>query len=743
VLAPGACALLLALFIADLRIQPGGPTVTRGIDDITQLVAAAIAAGAALARAVRASGRLRASWTLVGLGAGCWAVGETFWSYYEIVASRDTPFPSLADVGYLLFPLGTGVGIALRPSRAFTGAGIPRVVLDAVLVVISLFSISWATALGEVYRGGSGNTLADVVSLAYPATDVALLTAVVIVLTHAHAGARVGLGWLGAGLAAFGMADSSFAYLTTSGSYQTGNLIDACWVGGFLLVACATVFDAKPGHTTQKRHELTPRGALLLPYLPAAFGVLAALLRISSDPDTVLVVSATATVCLLIVRQVLVLLDNRSLVIKMSHQALHDTLTGLGNRALFADRLEHALALHRRDLRPVILLLIDLDDFKTVNDTLGHSAGDELLVRVSERLMASVRAGDTVARLGGDEFAVLFEDASDPYAVAARVMAGLDHAVTIGHRRIPVTASIGMASLQAEDESAGAGDLLRKADVAMYAAKREGKGRLVAYSPELADWDADHLDLRAALMADLHAGDIDVAFQPIRSADGALHGVEALARWQHIGEPVPPATFLPLAAQLGAAARLDRVVLEKAVAQAVTWSADVAVSVNLGSATLADPGLAAWVSDVLDSAGLPTRRLTVEILESSLIEDDDDAMRTLLELRSLGVQIAVDDFGAGYASLARLHALQPDVVKIDRSLVHLHGDPDGCGPLLAGVAHLAHELGALVVAEGVETMAHRSAALAAGCDALQGFLLGRPAALAPIDDGVGSVATAG
>ncbi|MBV9291271.1 MAG: EAL domain-containing protein [Frankiales bacterium] len=456
-------------------------------------------------------------------------------------------------------------------------------------------------------------------------------------------------------------------------------------------------------------------------------GLVAAVLPIrNGHVDSAVELGATLLAAMLIARQIVVLLDNRRLMASISHQAFHDALTGLANRALFADRLSHALELHRRDLRPVTVLLIDLDDFKTVNDSLGHPAGDELLIRVSERLRAVVRAGDTVARLGGDEFAVLMEDGGDPVQLAGRILASLEHAVSLGQRSVPVGASIGVATLHPEDAAASSADMLKRADLAMYAAKRSGKSTMCLYSSDMEHTASGELDLRAALAAAVNGEQIDVAFQPILLADGSLGGFEALARWNYDGAPVPPGVFLPIASRLGLSARLDELVLCKAAREATSWGGCLVLSVNLDGQTLSETGFADRVLDVLSETGLSPQRLAVEVLESSLIEYDEPALDTLRRLRSEGVRVVVDDFGAGYASLVRLQALEPDVVKIDRSLVAVDAPPDQSTALLTGVAQLAHQMGAMVVAEGVETESQLSAAIAAGCDAVQGFLLGRP-----------------
>jgi diguanylate cyclase (GGDEF)-like protein len=720
-----ACAALIALFMGDLIVRPGGVHLTRTIDDIAEMVAAGTAAGFGTWRALRSTRRTRASWLLIAAGCAGWAAGEAIWCYYELLQHRDTPFPSLADAGFLVFPVLALVGLLVRPSAAFSGQGRVRVALDATLVAAALFLVSWVTALGEVYDAGADGTFAQAVSLAYPVSDLVLLTVVVIVLGYARAGDRTGLAYVATGLVGLCVADSGFAYLTTVGSYGEVNLIDAGWVGGFLVIAVAALLD-RTGDDTETR-LIPPRTALLLPYLPATVAIAIALHELSGPGlDRVASVSATTLVAALVARQMLVLLDNRALMSRISHQAFHDPLTGLANRALFSDRLEHALELHRRDLRQVTVLLLDLDDFKTVNDSLGHPAGDELLVRISERLCATVRTGDTVARLGGDEFAVLMEDGGDPYDVAGRLLMGLDHPVSVAGRDLAVRVSIGLATLHPGAGPLDATEMLKRADVAMYAAKRDGKGRLVTYTAALAGGDSQRLDMHAALVADIAAGRIDVAYQPVHLADGTLRAFEALARWTYEGESVPPAVFLPLVAKGGQLPRLDEIVLRTALTDASTWPEDVLLGVNLSGETLGDLAFAARAGALLRHAGVAPGRLSVELLETTAIHVDEVALQTLRALRGLGVRVTVDDFGAGYASLVRLRTLEPDVIKVDRSLLAAEDDPDRPSPLLTGITELAHRLGAWVVAEGVETETQRSAAIAAGCDAMQGHLLGAP-----------------
>jgi diguanylate cyclase (GGDEF)-like protein len=714
--------VLLVAFVVDLRAQFGGARVTSIVDDLAQAVAAGAMSGAAAWRARRSLDRLRLSWTLIALGGASWAAGQTVWSAYEIFGSVETPFPSGADAGYLMLPVLAMAGLLVRPSQAFSGRGRVRVALDVLLVLVSLFVISWATALGEVYRGGADSRFARIVSLAYPAGDVALLTIVITVLAYAHAGSRSGLLCLGAGLGVFAVADSGFAYLTATDAYRTGNLIDGCWVAGFAIMSWAAILDRSSEPRVRRKNPYITIG---LPCLPTLVGIGFAVWRLGpSGPDRLLLTVAGVMVVVVLVRQVLVVSDNYRLLEQMRYQAFHDPLTALSNRSLFNDRLAHALELHRRDRRPVSVLLIDLDNFKIVNDSLGHAVGDELLVAVSQALRSAVRAGDTVARFGGDEFAILVEDGGDVNEIAGRIRIELSRAVLVGERRLVIGASVGIARLDPSDPALSATEVLQRADIAMYAAKRAGKGMAREFTDEMAHAQTGQLDMQAALHADLRAGLIDVAYQPIYLADGVLQGIEALARWRYRDEAVSPELFLGLARDAGCIQLIDEIVLRKAATLMAPLGTAV-LAVNLDARTLAHVGFVARVQRVLGETGLPPARLAVEVLEFDLIERDPAAMDALRALRELGIMIAVDDFGAGYATLARLRALRPDVLKIDRSLVSGSEDPV-IATLLTGAAQLGRHIGAAVIAEGIENRGQLDAAISAGCDAVQGYYLSRP-----------------
>ncbi|MDX6254192.1 MAG: diguanylate cyclase [Frankiales bacterium] len=733
-LATAVVAFAIALFAVVLETKPVNALDLRAIDDVAQGAAAFAGAAACVWRASRTTGRFRTSWALFAAATGSWGAGQVIWTYYEVAVREAAPFPSLADAGYLLFPILALAALLVRPSAAFDGRGRLRVLLDGLMVAGALFNVSWATTLGEVYRQGADGAGALVVGMAYPVEDLVVLAVAVMVLVHARA--RTGLLLVTAAIVGMGVADSAFVYLTATGAYSTGSPVDIAWVSAFLLIGLAAVLDNGPVEA-QTESRTSSSLYLGLPYALVILGISVVVIDgIGGHSDPVTVVVAAIELAALLTRQYLLVLDNRQLFLasqaqqsQLRHRAFHDPLTGLANRALFTDRVGHALDLHRRTLRPLAVVFCDLDDFKAVNDTLGHDIGDALLVALADRFRASARAGDTVARLGGDEFGILIEDEGEALALAQRILTDLAAPIMLADRQLRVRASIGVATIAGTDPPVDGQELLKRADVAMYAAKRSGKFTVAAYSPELRDLHVDNLDMQLALTADVTNDAVRVALQPILLSDGSVYGYEALARWDYEGLPIAPATFIPMADRAGALPTLDMSVISKAVAcidSLPAGAGPATLTVNIGLSHLPDERLAPALLNLLALHRIDPRRLVVEIPEDRSIENPA-VVRTLTLLRVAGVQLALDDFGVGYSSLSRMGQLRPDLVKLDRSfVVALESSPDA-RDMLAAVIDLSHRIGARVIAEGVETEPQLAIARAAGCDAVQGFLLGVPA----------------
>ncbi len=419
--------------------------------------------------------------------------------------------------------------------------------------------------------------------------------------------------------------------------------------------------------------------------------------------------------------------ERRALEEQLKHEALHDPLTTLANRVLFVDRVGHALS--RRDKPDATgVLFMDLDDFKTINDSLGHAAGDELLQAVAQRLRGNLRLEDTVARLGGDEFAVLVEDGDVTLVehVGNRLLGALRAPFEIAGKQVHIGASVGAAMSSADIREGEV--LLRNADVAMYTAKSRGKGRLEVFEASMHTAAVTRLELKADLERALDRGELRVRYQPIfRLSDGALDGFETLVRWRHPdrGE-VGPGEFIPLAEETGLIVPIGRWVLAQACRQAQAWrvaGSDVKVSVNLAARQLRDPDIVTMVSAVLAETGLEPDALTLELTESSIMQDDEGRLQ---ELRGLGIHLGLDDFGTGYSSLSYLSRFPIETLKIDQSFTSRLGGANEETALVRSVIQLATSMGMETVGEGIERQEQYDRLLELGCTYGQGFLLARP-----------------
>jgi diguanylate cyclase (GGDEF)-like protein len=417
---------------------------------------------------------------------------------------------------------------------------------------------------------------------------------------------------------------------------------------------------------------------------------------------------------------------------ELRYQAYHDPLTGLANRSLFAERVDTALARMDGENVPVVLFL-DLDNFKDVNDSLGHATGDQLLTAVAERVRQCIRGDDLAARLGGDEFAVLLFDDSRlarAHAVATRIIESLAVTFPMHAQNLKVTASIGIAAGQEGLEHAD--DLLRNADVAMYTAKQGGKNRFAVFEPNMHVAIVARHALSTELSRGIFDGEIDVFYQPIMYLDsGVTYGAEALARWRHpLRGIVGPEEFIPLAEESGAILELGRAVLFEACREASTWRAPngvpLTVTVNLSAAQLAQDDFVRDLVDIMRATGLPPERLVLEMTETVMFHDTETTTARLTALRDLGIRVAIDDFGTGYSSLGYLRRFPVDILKIAREFVTAsESGPDGWTFARAIVA-LGRSLGLRIVAEGIETQEQLGQLREMGCELGQGFLFASP-----------------
>ncbi|MDK3255883.1 putative bifunctional diguanylate cyclase/phosphodiesterase [Blastococcus capsensis] len=610
----------------------------------------------------------------------------------------------------------------------------PSTWLDGLIGALGTVSVGVAFLLGP-YLDGSSGVLLPMAQLAWPAADVVLMATLVAV------GAILGVNvdrTLLLSTAAMGfvlLGDLLFFWATVHGTAADGDPLELAWLTGIALTALAAHSarpDSLPGSAPAENRATDGRARvgwrlLALPLAAQTAGLL--VLAVGWGDALPPAAAWTAIGCALaaLARTAVTFREVRAFH-EVEQQARTDELTGLANRRALLEKAEQVLVSASAP-RPAALLLLDLDGFKEVNDSLGHTAGDQLLRQVGPRLLPALRTGEMLARLGGDEFAVLLPEASldEAHARAERLRALMLQPFPVEDIRLHVGVSIGVAT--APVPAATFQELLRCADVAMYAAKAAREGVHV-YVPDPHGGSGDRLRTMEELRAALHGDELLVHLQPqVGFADGRVVGVEALVRWQHpIRGLLSPADLLPAAEQAGLMRPLTDKVLELALTAAELWwsTGAVPVSVNLSAANVNDLDLPGKVAAALHRHGLPAEALTLELVEDTLMADPERGRQVLAELRGLGVRTSIDDYGTGYSSLAYLRHLPADELKLDRSLTADVVSDRRASAIVRHTVALAHDLGLRLVAEGVEDAASCAALGRLGCDVAQGYAIARP-----------------
>ncbi|MGW1589144.1 putative bifunctional diguanylate cyclase/phosphodiesterase [Streptomyces sp. NPDC002386] len=849
--------------------------------------------------------RFRSAWLLFALSSAMACLGNAVWGWYEVVLDRPVPSPSYADLFFLCFAPPAIVGLLVLAQRPANRAGWICLALDAWLIGGSLLTLSWSLALAQAARFDGPSVAHTALSLAYPLLDIALVSMVLALHFRRSPGNRTAVNTAIGALALTVMCDALFTSPLLHSSYHSGQLLDAGWFAGSLLLAYApwaashrlgaadgerrvpeghsrVVHEHVPGQRGPGQPHVPPpppgggdhprylpgrpiTGSLaaLTPYLAAAVCTLGILYNVLNGrrPDHVVLITAGAVVLALVMRQGIMLLDNitltqelaqkenhfRSLVqgssdvimiaapngilryvspaaagvygrpaedlvgtelaalihsedlgcvvhevrrflaaspldepttriecrfrsgdggwlnvestvnrhhgglifnsrdvtervrlqAQLQHNAEHDPLTDLPNRALFTRRVQQALSGRRATdrgaaLRGTAVLFIDLDGFKAVNDTIGHQAGDELLVQAARRLQDAVRQGDTASRLGGDEFAALIagDGTRDRAArernimeLADRLRTTLSQPYSIDGNDVRVNASIGVAFAE---PGLGAGELLRNADLAMYRAKSAGKGRVELYRPQMQQDVVRKAELATRLRAALHDGEFTLLHQPVVSlGNGRITAVSAQARWRSSqGVLFTPAEFLRVAEDGDKTAELDRWILREAVDQAAERAAAghvVPVAVRLSARRLLDRSMPlGTVEALLNRHGLPPGALVLELTDTDHRTSLEELERRLTALSRLGVRIALDGFGSGHAAITALRRLPVDILKLDRGLVEGVVESGRLHKITSGLLRIACDLGLQSVAEGVDLPEQVTVLRAMGCTHGQG-----------------------
>jgi len=745
----GAAAAVVIGFAAWLIGGWGGESTLEVVDDLGLVGFALFATVCSGFVAFASRGRQRTAWICFAIGTGGWMVGAVLWAYYELWGGV-APFPSLADAGYLTFPLAICLGLVLFPV-GYTNQSQSRLVLDGLIFAGALFEVAWVLVLRTIYDAGGASRFAVGLSLAYPLTDLVIITVAVMVTVRARTEQRAILAILTVGIVFMALSDSAFVYLNAHAAYSTVSLIDVGWAAALMLIGVAALMSCAAKPTTDAPVTQVPSWvSVWLPYVPA---LLAALVCVPAFMPVAglgpIILTTMLLVSAVLARQFIVVGENRRLLATVADQALRDPLTGLANRALFSDRLTHAVQLHQRDQQSVAVLSLDLDDFKLVNDSMGHPAGDALLVLIAERLLGCVRTSDTVARLGGDEFAVLMEGKPEhARLIAHRVVQAFDDTFAIDGHDLLIRPSVGLAVALADEPEISAEVLLKQADVAMYSAKRSRTGGVHTFTPDMHLIEPDELELSADANGGVGSGaaavrllgelrraidqlDLSLVYQPkfgLRDCD--IVGVEALVRWPHRDRGLlGPDHFLPLVREHGLMRSVTELVLAQALDDVSGWHArgfDVPVAVNIFAPSLGDLELPRQIARALAERNLRSDTLTVEITEDLLLDNLDRTRTVLNRLRENGVRVAIDDFGSGYSALWYLRELPVDEVKLDRQFIApILVDPRAAA-IVRAVIDLARALGVTSVAEGVEDAPTAVRLTEYGCEVAQGYYYSPP-----------------
>lgn len=671
----------------------------------------------------------RAAWLWILAGQGLFLLGDITWTLAETIGSDGGS--TVGDVWYLAGYAAIAAGLVLLV-RAHGGRSDAGNLVDAATVSIAAAVLLWVLLIAPAAAGEADSLITKVIDIAYPAADLLLIVvaARLATLVRSSRPAWLLFGSLTATLAG----DVWFVHAAIQGSYSVGDPIDGLWWLGYVLVLAA-VLDPRLDDVSAPKDEAPPEltagriAALAAVAVSAPALIVARAIGGLSLELPVLLGGTMVLFGLVVARLAIVARELEQQRRRLEHQATHDSLTSLGSRVLFADRVRAAL--NGRQPSRLAVLCLDLDDFKTVNDGLGHAAGDELLREVGRRLIDTAPCPDDVARLGGDEFAVLVQHSSvdEVLELADRLLVAVGRHLELDDGSIVHTeVSIGIAFA---DPSATVESLLRDADIAMYAAKGRGKGRWEIFRPGMHQHVVERLELRRDLELALDRGEFVVRYQPIvEVASGRRRGYEAMVCWNHpIRGLLHSAAFMPLAEETGLVAPLGRWVLAEACRAVESLRADDGaepfVSVNLSAAQLRISDIVDDVVDALIPAGLTADRLVVELSETAVVEELDLTADDLVELRELGVKVAIDDFGAGYTSLRQLRTLPVDLVKIDPGLF----GPTPSDPMYASVVAMAVSLGLTTIGHGIERSEQVGQLTAAGCHLAQGDWFGVPLAI--------------
>jgi diguanylate cyclase (GGDEF)-like protein len=667
--------------------------------------------------------RFRWGWAAIGASLLLFTSGSILWTTL-VQYFNPVPYPSIADACFLafFFLAFLGIGLLVRESVPKTSK---TIWLDGLMAALGVAAFEATLVIGPISTANKGDFGTVATNIAYPIGDLVLITMVVAVF--AVRGWRPGRLWwmLGLGLVIFAAADSVYVLRVTSGTYVTGTPLDSLWLVGAFFIA----FAAWQGTGVEPVAVRAAQPLIVVPllFLLSSLGIV---VYATTRPVLPLgVFLATATLLIAFGRWVYAF-RQLSMLAESKREARTDELTGLPNRRLFFERIGECFNSGHAP-PPLAVMMIDLDRFKEINDSLGHPVGDDVLRQLGPRLTRAVGADGTVARLGGDEFGLLLSplvNRSAATAMAERVGEVLREPFELESMSLRVDASIGIALAPEHGTTPQA--LLQKADVAMFSAKR-ARDSWQIYSPEHDQNTRDRLELMEDLRDAIHRGEMLLYYQPILDlTTNMVTSAEALVRWRHPTRGIlEPARFLRLVEESGLMGDLTMVVLDQALTQQARWAADgygLGISVNISAINLQDEELPDKVAAIIATRGVASNCVTLEITEDCFIADPDHAVDILRRLSALGVEISIDDYGTGFSSLTYLRRLPVSELKLDRTFLQDVLQDTRAVAVIGSTVDLAHALGLRVVVEGVEDQEALTLMTGLGCDAAQGYFIGRP-----------------
>ncbi len=706
-------------------------------------------------------GRERLFWFLIGMGNMFYFLAQLIWNYYEWILHKDAPAVGIADIVWCFQYVAYLAGMLLKMLQLSNQRKTFKLLFDIIIVMVVATTFSWQFIIHPILSAYIGTDWwATFIYIFYPVGDLGLLFGALTIIYAAEKTASRSLSvGFSLGILALIIGDTYYSFSASAGHYHTGNFIDPVWSLSLFLIGIAAVYHEQPDykmllkikriehiHIAPAKKSMIDYTYFILPYAAVIILFCQMLTQVQMDA---IFVGLCISVGLLFIRQILTLLENEDLLRKyktltdeldekvkertkeLEHLAYHDQLTGLPNRRYFESYLKDSIAKSKINHQTFAVLLLDLDRFKQINDVMGHSMGDFLLIKMAERLALCINGIGKVFRLGGDEFTIILPDSGEKEAelIAKRTNNAVNRTLMLGDEEVKISTSIGISMFPCNGDNSDT--LLKQADVAMYEAKENGKNNFRFFTNEMKYRMSKQITIEYGLRTAIEDQSLHLVYQPIiNTQTDEIFGAEALLRWKHptLG-PVPPVEFIPVAEETGLIIEIGYWVIKTACLEAKRWHKEgypLEISINISVTQFKQTDFVNKVKSIFHEVGLVTQFIHFEITESVAVLDAEMVVSRLKELRELGIQISIDDFGTGYSSLNYLNKFPLSTLKIDKSFIdHIEINPQD-KQIVSTIINLADNLKANVIAEGVETKEQVATLKSFGCYFAQGYLFSRP-----------------